>query len=115
MLENELKELRQKLIDSETERDQLRSDLDLAKKRAKITNSRYALGLQLDQHNELVYNEEVGRHSGIGISIPFTNASQIELAHCMFEEGGLWSTVLPPHHSTVIRASSNNSEGNEAV
>lgn len=40
MLEDELTEIRKKLIDSETERDQLRSDLDLTRKRSKMNRSR---------------------------------------------------------------------------
>lgn len=58
MLEGELKELRQKLIDSETERDQLRTDLDLAKKRAKITRSRSVEQAESDYKKRIDYLEK---------------------------------------------------------
>ncbi|XP_047737121.1 nucleoprotein TPR, partial [Hyalella azteca] len=58
MLEEELTELRKKLIDSEKERDQLRSDLDLNKKRSKITNSRSTEQLEADLRKKMEYLEK---------------------------------------------------------
>ncbi|KAF2357410.1 Protein SOGA [Trinorchestia longiramus] len=58
MLEEELTELRKKLIDSETERDQLRSDLDLTKKRSKMTRSRSTEQLEADTKKKMEYLEK---------------------------------------------------------